>query len=119
MESETEALAASAATALVGLMVTDSWKHAKDRFSTLFARRNAPAAAADLEEARAELVALPRESQPELAGDLETEWRARFPDLAVTPTVHNTIRGGVRNSPVVQSGRIANVTMNGPHPRRD
>ncbi|RAG87379.1 hypothetical protein DN069_02365 [Streptacidiphilus pinicola] len=138
MDKEIETLAASAATAMVGLMVTDSWKHGKARFGKLFARRNSRSVAADLDEAQAELTAVSAASRPELAADIEAEWRARFQrllrrdaasadefrallaDLGPGPhpaAVHNTIHGGVRDSPVVQSGRIGgNVTLGGPPP---
>ena len=51
------ALAGSAATTLVGLMVSDSWTHTKDRFARLFARGGAEDEMAEtLDTARAELV---------------------------------------------------------------
>ncbi|WP_042422883.1 hypothetical protein [Streptacidiphilus anmyonensis] len=140
MDSEMEKLAASAATALIGLMISDSWKGVKERFSRLFSRRNPLAAAADLDEARAELVALPTAARGELAGDIEVEWRARFqrllrqdasaidemralldalapgPDPTERTSVHNTVLGGVHRGPVVQSGRITNLHVTAPSP---
>ncbi|MFG1711016.1 hypothetical protein ACFLIM_48445 [Nonomuraea sp. M3C6] len=58
MEAELMALAGSAATTLVGLMISDSWAHTKDKLARFFARSGAEdEIAKTLDTARAELVA--------------------------------------------------------------
>lgn len=140
MESEVDTLAASAATALVGLMVSDAWAQAKEKFGRFFARRRSGTTQSDLEAARAELVAAGESGQRLLAGDIEAEWRARFrrllrqdgtvgdelcellrslapmPEIASIGNVHNVVSGGVQNGPIIQSGRIAGLTLSNPAP---
>jgi hypothetical protein len=140
MDAEMETLAASAATALVGLMVSDLWTQAKETFGRLFARRNSRTAASDLDTARAELVAARESGQSLVVSDIEAEWRARFrrllrqdgtvgdeirellrvlvpgPESDSVGNVHNVVSGGVQHGPVIQSGRISGLIFSNPAP---
>jgi hypothetical protein len=79
MEAELAALASSGATALVGLMVSDSWAQVKDGFVRLLTR-SAPAEAPleDLETSRIELVTAHLAHDDTKAAAIEGHWRARL-----------------------------------------
>jgi hypothetical protein len=78
------ALASTGGTALVSVMVTDSWEGARARFARLLGRgdaKEAEAAAGRLEASRTALVRL---SGPDLArarAEQEIVWRTRLGDL--------------------------------------
>lgn len=134
MEAELTALAASGATTLVGLMVSESWTQARDRLVRFFARGGDDASAEDeLRLSRQELTAA-RESGDEGAeADIEAGWRTRLrralqadpaaadelrdllaelsPEARGEPTVtvHNTVSGGVQYGPVLQGQNFSGV----------
>jgi hypothetical protein len=137
MEAELTALAASGATTLVGLMVTESWTQARDRVARFFGRgSDGTSAEEELRLSREELVAA-RESGDEAAeADIEAGWRMRMrralqanPQAAeelrqllaeLTPeaerepavVVHNSISGGVQHGPVIQGQQFQGLTIN-------
>ncbi|MFF9352368.1 hypothetical protein [Streptomyces sp. NPDC014734] len=88
MEAELAALAASGATTLVGLMVSDVWAQARDRVAGLFAHGGDRSAGelARIERSQAEQLQASREalltaraSQDEAtAADITQEWEARL-----------------------------------------
>lgn len=137
MDTEFAALAASGASTLVSLMVTDSWAQARELVGRLFSRIGAGSPTiADLDAARARLLAAD-------AGDAQTtreitdRWHAHLHRLLQTGSatsddlhdvltslqqlvnvpaahpvhVHNDINGGVQHGPVIQSGRITGLTL--------
>ncbi|MFJ1592889.1 hypothetical protein ACIOD0_22000 [Kitasatospora albolonga] len=80
MEAELTALAASGATALVGLMATEAWNQVRGRAVRFLARNDEESAAVDaeLEESRAELIGLRAGADEDSAADAEEEWRLRL-----------------------------------------
>ncbi|MDT0488955.1 hypothetical protein RM717_00365 [Streptomyces griseus] len=74
------ALAASGATALVGLMATEAWNQVRGRVARFLARNDEESAAVDaeLEESRAELIGLRAGADEDSAADTEEEWRLRL-----------------------------------------
>ncbi|MGP3750583.1 hypothetical protein [Streptomyces sp. IBSNAI001] len=138
MDTELAALAASGATTLVSLMVTDSWAQARELVGR-FISRTAPegVAVADLDAARDRLLAADAHNDSATAQDITDQWHAQFHELlrngsvtsgglrdlvtvlqrladtsAPSPlTVHNDITGGVQHGPVIQAGRIAGLTF--------
>jgi hypothetical protein len=75
VEAELAALAASGATSLVGLMVSDAWTQARDRLARLFVHGGSGAggATAELDAARAELVSARAAGDDGIAADIEAE----------------------------------------------
>ncbi|MGW3974317.1 hypothetical protein ACWEFD_34120 [Streptomyces ardesiacus] len=137
MEAELAALAASGATTLVGLMVSETWSQARDRVARFFARgADGEVVDEELRLSEQELVAA-RASDDELAvADIEAGWRLRLrralqadpgaaeelrlllaelapaaagSDAAVT--VHNSVNGGVQNGPVIQGQQFSSLTF--------
>ncbi|MER7396715.1 hypothetical protein ABT381_14460 [Streptomyces sp. NPDC000151] len=138
MDSELAALAASGATTLVSLMVTDSWTHARDLVGRFFSRGGTGGAAvADLDTARARLLAAEAAGDPDGARDTAEQCHAYLRHLlradAATgdelrelltslqrlgseaeerpAAVRNDISGGVQHGPVIQAGRITGLTF--------
>ncbi|MEV5988049.1 hypothetical protein AB0L85_24030 [Streptomyces sp. NPDC052051] len=133
MESELTALAASGATTLVALMVTDSWSHAREVVRRFFSRTGSGSAEiADLDAARARLLAA------EAAGDTQarSQWYAYLRHLLQTDSatgddlrdllaslqnvaraesqrsaVTNTVSGGTQHGPLIQAGHISHLTL--------
>ncbi|WP_336116051.1 hypothetical protein [Streptomyces sp. PTD9-10] len=142
MDSELAALAASGATTLVSLMVTDSWTHARDLVRRFFSRSGADSTAiTDLDTTRTQLLAAEATEGTQTTRDITEQWRtylqrllqagsgtgddlrdlltslqriANNPDTQPS-TVHNDISGGVQHGPVIQSGRIAGLTFHVHH----
>lgn len=136
MDVELAALAASGATTLVSLMVTDSWTQARDLVGRLLSRTG-PAAVADLDDTRTRLLAADERNGDQIARDITAQWQTHLHHLlqtgAVTSenlrdvlsslerladtsaphpgVVHNDISGGVQHGPVIQSGRITGLTV--------
>lgn len=136
MEAELAALAASGATTLVGLMVSETWTQARDRLAQFFSRgRDDDAVDEELRLSQEELAAA-RASEDDLAAaDIEAGWRMRLrralqtnPEAAEelrlllaeleaeaggkpTVTVHNSISGGVQNGPVFQGQHFSGLTF--------
>ncbi|WP_328332885.1 ATP-binding protein [Streptomyces sp. NBC_00455] len=134
MEAELAALASSGATALVGLMVSESWDRAKLRLARFFAQHGRPgpegATDEDLQSARDELRSARQADDTGAAADIEAEWRQRLrralredpaaarelrsllTELAHEAGVewdaspHAEISGGVQNGPVFQNTQI-------------
>src|SRR5437879_5512911 len=79
MEAELAALASSGATALIGLMVSDSWAQVKDGFARMLARL-APdeTPLEELETSRVELVTAHLEHDDTKTAAIESHWRARL-----------------------------------------
>lgn len=138
MDSELAALAASGATTLVSLMVTDSWTHARALAGRYFSRIGSDEAAiTDLDTARTRLLAAEARGETQTARDIANQWDAylrhllhtgsatsddlrdlltSLQDVANNPdtqphSVHNTIGGDVQHGPVIQSGRITGLTF--------
>ena len=146
MDSEFAALAASGATTLVSLMVTDSWTQARDLVGRLVSRTTSRGATvADLDTARARLVAADGHTGAVTAQEIADQWLVHLHHLletgAVTAhdlrdvlaslqrlgktserepvTVHNAISGGVQHGPVIQAGRITGLTFGSPEGNQD
>ncbi|MFJ4831192.1 hypothetical protein ACIP79_14900 [Streptomyces sp. NPDC088747] len=138
MEAELAALAASGATTLVGLMVSETWVQARDRLARFFARTGDERAVdEELSLSQGELAAAREADDDAAAADIEAAWRTRLrralqADPAAAEelrsllaeiasddgreprsTVHNTISGGVQHGPVFQGERFFGVTISG------
>lgn len=142
MDSELAALAASGATTLISLMVTDSWTHARDLVGQFFSRSDADGTAiTDLDTARTQLLAAEAAEDTQTTRDITEQWHTYLQRLLQTgsatgndlralltslqqiannpdsqpSTVRNDISGGVQHGPVIQSGRIAGLTFHVHH----
>ncbi|MFC9861545.1 MULTISPECIES: hypothetical protein [unclassified Streptomyces] len=127
MEAELATLAATGATTLVGLMVSDVWTTTRERVARFLARGEDTGAVDDeLETSREELIAARDGADPDVAADVEEEWRLRLrralradpaaaqelraliddlvPPTAGVPTVilNNNVSGGTQHAPFVQ-----------------
>jgi hypothetical protein len=78
MDTGLEELAASGASTLVGLMVTDLWKQARERIAALFGRGQP---GAELERSRQQLAAAREVGNSRAAVDVEAQWRSRLRDM--------------------------------------
>ncbi|MEV4678091.1 MULTISPECIES: hypothetical protein [Actinomadura] len=132
MEAELAALASSGATALVGLMVSDSWARVKDGFARMLGK-SAPAEAPleELEISRVELVTACLEHDDAKVAAIESHWRSRLESLlrsdetavdalrrllsAPTPspveTISNFISGDMQFGSIIQAGHISGATF--------
>jgi hypothetical protein len=146
VEAELAGLAASGATTLVGLMVSDAWAQARERVARFFARgADGSAAAGELQESQQELRSARESGDAEAADDVEAEWRTRLRRLlradpaaaeelralltelgplangGPAVVVHNTVSGGVQHGPVVQGLNFSGLTFHTstPAPRPD
>jgi hypothetical protein len=130
VETELAILANAGATALIGLMVSDSWAQVKERFARLFARGGATASTLwRLETSQAELMAARAKGDDALASAIEDEWRARLHHLlrsdptvgeelrdllnppASVGDVYNVNSGSVRFGSVIQAGQITGAVF--------
>jgi hypothetical protein len=132
MEAELAALASAGATTLIGLMLSDSWTHAKEGLARLFTRGGATdGTLRHLETSRAELVAASTTGDDVAAVAIEAEWRARLHHLLRSdPTVGEELRrllepsgsgsvgpvynvnsGSVRFGSVIQAGQISGAAF--------
>lgn len=127
VEAELATLAATGATTLVGLMVSDVWTTTRERVARFLARGEGTGAVDDeLETSREELIAARDGADPDVAADVEEEWRLRLrralradpaaaqelraliddlvPPTVGVPTVilNNNVSGGTQNAPFVQ-----------------
>ncbi|MEV6963126.1 hypothetical protein AB0M97_28990 [Streptomyces sp. NPDC051207] len=141
MEAELAALAASGATTLVGLMVSETWTQARDRLARFFARGGDESAAEEeLRVSRGELVAAREAGDEDAAADIEAAWRTRLrralqadptavaelrsllaefePDGGGAPagTVRNSISGGTQYGPVLQGQQFSGLTFHSSAP---
>ncbi|HET9381756.1 MAG TPA: hypothetical protein VFP69_13110, partial [Streptomyces sp.] len=138
MEAELAALAASGATTLVGLMVSETWTRARDRLARFFAgAEDETTVERELTASRAELLAAREAADEATAADIEDAWRTRLrltllsdPGAAeelrtllseIAPgehragaysgTVTNTVSGGTQYAPVVQGQQLSGSTF--------
>ncbi|MER6717144.1 NB-ARC domain-containing protein [Streptomyces sp. NPDC000877] len=133
MEAELAALAASGATTLVGLMISDSWTSAKERLTRFLARRrSAGEAEEELQAASEELARAREEGDTAAEEEIEADWRQRLLDvLQEEPAAaaelrsllaewagsvsHTVISGGVNHGPAFQGAQIhGGITFNVP-----
>ncbi|MEU5988157.1 hypothetical protein ABZ806_04180 [Spirillospora sp. NPDC047418] len=132
MEAELAALASSGATALVGLMVSDSWARVKGGLARMLAR-SAPAEVPleELEISRVELVTAYLEHDDKKVAAIESHWRSRLEFLlrsdetavdplrrllsAPTPspveTISNFNSGDTQFGSIIQAGHISGATF--------
>jgi hypothetical protein len=142
MDSELAALAASGATTLVSLMVTDSWTHAREIVGRFFSRTGPDSTAiAELDTARTRLLAAEAAGNEQTIRDSRNQWHAYLQHLLQAGSatgedlrdlltslqtaanadtqrsdVYNAISGGVQHGPVIQSGRISRLTLHVDNP---
>ncbi|MFI1373399.1 hypothetical protein ACH4UY_15470 [Streptomyces longwoodensis] len=136
MDAELAAVAASGATTLVSLMVTDSWAHARTLMSRWLARAGADSSAVTgLDDARTRLLLRGAAADERAAAGITEEWRDRLRRLVETgaltgedlsaleaslrrlaagaqgrpASVHNTISGGTQHGPIVQAGTVTGL----------
>jgi hypothetical protein len=131
MEAELMALAASGASTLITLMVSDAWAQTKDRLAAILGRAgDEKEMLRELEASRAVLVSALAEADEAKAAAVEGEWRSRLSrlllsdvncvgdlqQLAAVPgdTVHNNITGRVQAGLLIQAGRIERSTFHTP-----
>ncbi|MFJ3800004.1 NB-ARC domain-containing protein [Streptomyces sp. NPDC090088] len=82
MEAELAALAASGATTLVGLMVSESWERAKGSLARFFARRAAGEdAAGELQASSTGLDSAQAAGDASARADLQARWQQRLEDV--------------------------------------
>lgn len=142
MDSELAVLAASGATTLVSLMVTDSWTHARELVGRYLTRTGAdPDTFDDLQDTRTLLLAADAAERERTAREISRRYGARLRRLAEADdgsgealralltsllqlsasaadsrrTVDNRISGGVQHGPVVQSGTVTGLTFHVDH----
>ncbi|MFD0344810.1 hypothetical protein ACFVH0_40140 [Streptomyces sp. NPDC127117] len=136
MEAELAALAASGATTLVGLMVSDAWTQTRERVARFLARgEETDGVDEELDASREGLIAARDGEDPDAAADIEDEWRLRMrralradpaaaqelrllldeiaPRTADVPTVtvNNSVSGGTQNAQVIQGQNIVGLTL--------
>ncbi|MET7938366.1 hypothetical protein [Streptomyces sp. NPDC005322] len=137
---ELAALAASGATSLVGLMVSDSWNHVRETVARFIARDRKPEdAMAELDSARHRLIAAQGTGDERAVRDISAEWQSCLHLLLYTnpavaeelrsmltslndtlagqqsPGVSNVINGGVQHGPVIQTGQITGTAIHTIH----
>lgn len=133
METELAALASSGATALVGLMVSDSWAQVKDGFVRLLARlATTEAPLEELETSRLALVTAHLEHDSTKAAAIEGHWRVRLesllrsdqtaadelrclldipPQRPAADSISNFNTGNARFGSIIQAGHISGATF--------
>jgi hypothetical protein len=128
MEAELMAVAASGASTLITLMVSDAWAQTKTRLAAVLGRTgDEKETMRELEASRAVLVSALAEADDATVAAVEGEWRARLSQLllsdsacvedlqllAAAPgdTVHNNITGRVQANLLIQTGRIERSTF--------
>ncbi|MFJ8510175.1 hypothetical protein [Streptomyces avermitilis] len=142
MDSELAALAASGATTLVSLMVTDSWTHARELLHRFLSHRDPDnPTITDMDALRARLLAPQPTGHPYGARDTIEELDAYLRHLlearvfsgadlrtlltslqriqseaAPSIAVRNNINGGVQHGPVIQAGQVTGLTLHNPAP---
>ncbi|MFG3531243.1 hypothetical protein ACGF8B_31575 [Streptomyces sp. NPDC047917] len=132
MEAELAALAASGATVLVGHMVSDAWAQTRERMARFLARGgDTDGVDEELDASREELVAARDGEDPDVAADIEDEWRLRMrralradpaaaqelrvllaeiaprPEGGSTVTINNNFSGDSQNSQVIQGQSVS------------
>jgi phage-related minor tail protein len=147
MDAELAAMAASGATTLVSLMVTDSWAHARALMGRFLARAGADTTAiTGLDDARTRLLLTGTGADEHTTSGIAAEWQTHLCRLvesgALTgedlnalgaslrrlaaaaagrpATVHNTVSGGTQHGPIIQAGTVAGLALPpDPSPRRE
>ncbi|AKN71721.1 hypothetical protein QR97_19685 [Streptomyces sp. PBH53] len=147
MDAELAAMAASGATTLVSLMVTDSWAHARALMGRFLARAGADTTAiTGLDDARTRLLLTGTAADERATSGIAAEWQTRLGRLVETgaltgedpsalgaslrrlavaapghpATVHNTVSGGTQHGPIVQAGTVTGLAFPpDPSPRRE
>jgi hypothetical protein len=137
VDMELATLAATGATTVVGLMVTETWTQAKTRLVRLLSRGgDEDAVEEELQETR-DLLLGARESEDELVvADVEAAWRVRLRRLLQSDpealeqlrallaelapesgdgdgAMSNTVNVGVQHGPVVQARDVSGLTIHG------
>ncbi|MDW6064388.1 hypothetical protein SAZ11_48655 [Streptomyces sp. FXJ1.4098] len=137
---ELAALAASGATSLVGLMISDSWDHVRGTVARFIARQRMPEdTMAELDRSRHRLIAAQERGDESAVRDISAEWQSYLHLLLCTnptaaeelrsmsasldqmlagqqsPGVSNVINGGVQHGPVVQTGQITGTAVHTVH----
>ncbi|MEV0316801.1 hypothetical protein [Nonomuraea fuscirosea] len=128
MEAELMALAASGASTLISLMISDAWAKTKDRLAAILGRiGDEKETLRELEASQAVLVSALAEADDVTVAAIEGEWRARLSQLLLSDSscvedlqflaaapgdaVHNNITGRVQASLLIQAGRIERSTF--------
>ncbi|MGW2496362.1 hypothetical protein [Streptomyces sp. S-9] len=138
MDAELAALAASGATTLVSLMVTDSWVRARALMGRFLARPGADTTViADLDDARTRLLLTGIPADEHATSGMADERQSRLGRLVETgtltgedlkalemslrrlaaaaadppSTVHNTVSGGIQHGPIVQAGTVTGLAF--------
>ncbi|MGI5439768.1 NB-ARC domain-containing protein [Streptomyces shenzhenensis] len=127
MEAELAALAASGATTLVGLMVSESWEQAKTRLARLLGRRGATGSTEEeLRRAEQTLATARSTHDDEAESRLRGAWQTRILDILTTdpdrgeellrllselappgtPTMVSSVSGGTHHGPAFQGSAI-------------
>ncbi|GAA3140361.1 hypothetical protein [Streptomyces echinatus] len=147
MDAELAAMAASGATTLVSLMVTDSWAHARALMGRFLTRAGADTTAiTSLDDARTRLLLAGTAADERATSGIAAEWQSHLCRLveagALTgedlsgleaalrrlvataagrpATVHNTVSGGTQHGPIVQAGTVTGLAFTpDPSPRRE
>ncbi|MEV4532025.1 hypothetical protein [Streptosporangium sp. NPDC049304] len=132
MQAELIALAASGATTLVTLMISDAWGQTKERIAHMLGRDEDEKddLLQELELSRATLLLALERGDGGQAATIEAKWRSRLlhllrSDPSLTDklrslpappagTVYNHISGRVRSGLVIQAGRIEGSTFHTP-----
>ncbi|WP_328912135.1 MULTISPECIES: hypothetical protein [unclassified Streptomyces] len=114
MEAELTALAASGATTLVGLMVSDAWARTRQRLERFLARGgDGSAAARELQLSQEELVAARAAGDEGAAADIEAEWRTRLRRvLRADPAAAGELRALLAELDPAAGGGQVNVVNN-------
>ncbi|MCX5402109.1 hypothetical protein [Streptomyces sp. NBC_00102] len=135
MDTEFATLAASGATTLVSLMVTDSWTQVRELFARLLSP-TAPTVVADLDGARDRVLAADAGTSARTVREVTAQWHVHLHHLLRTGSVtseelrdvlallrqfdvparlpavvHNDINGGVQHGPVIQAGHVSGLTL--------
>jgi hypothetical protein len=130
VEAELLALAKSAAAALVGLMVSDTWEEVKNRVARFFCRGGTTNAVLELETSRARLAAADANGDNVTAAAVEADLRAWLlhllsadataadelhrlisPTIRESATVYNINSGSVRHGSVIQARYISGISL--------
>ncbi|MFE9284796.1 hypothetical protein ACF1HU_00405 [Streptomyces olivaceus] len=138
MDAELAALAASGATTLVSLMVTDSWAHARALMGRFLARSGADTTViAGLDDARTRLFLTSTTANEHATSGIAAEWQTHLCRLVETgaftsedlsalgtslrrlaaaavdrpATVHNSVSGGTQHGPIVQAGTVTGLAF--------
>ncbi|MEV3923177.1 hypothetical protein [Actinomadura coerulea] len=110
MEAELSALASAGATALVGLMVSDSWSQAKGALARLFGRHGpADAPLQELEYSRMEILAAYLAHDVSRVEEIGDHWRGRLESLLhADATAEEEVRRLLATRAARSAGSVSN-----------